>query len=93
MARESTIPATVVVEDIRMIQEVTGISISVMVGSLDQSGEFIVPQTFDTYQIDGDDFTELMSANPPWAPNKPAGTYRNEDLWIFIDRFRSNQNA
>ena len=38
--------------------------------------------------IRGTDLQELLSASPPWAPSKPAGTYRNEDLWQFIDRFR-----
>lgn len=35
------------------------------------------------------DYKELMSANPSWAPNKPAGTFRKEDLWHFIDLIRS----
>lgn len=35
------------------------------------------------------DYTELMIANPSWAPNKPAGTFRKEDLWHFIDLIRS----
>lgn len=35
------------------------------------------------------DYTELMSANPVWAPNKPAGTFRKDDLWHFVDLIRS----
>ena len=35
------------------------------------------------------DYTELMSANPSWAQNKPAGTFRKEDLWHFVDLIRS----
>lgn len=35
------------------------------------------------------DYTELMSGNPAWAPNKPAGTFRKEDLWHFVDLIRS----
>jgi hypothetical protein len=34
-------------------------------------------------------YTELMSANPSWAPNKPAGVFRQEDLWHFVDLIRS----
>jgi hypothetical protein len=90
MAREVNIPAAIVLEDIRMLQEVTDGYISVMVGRISSTGEFIVPQQYETYEIKDDDFAELMSANPPWAPGKPAGTYRNEDLWIFIDRKRAS---
>ena len=35
------------------------------------------------------DYTELMSSKPSWAPNKPAGTFRKEDLWHFVDLIRS----
>ena len=93
MPREINIPAQTVQEEIRMITEVTGSVINVMVGKVDASGEFIVPQQFETYDIKEDNFTDLMSANPSWAPNKPAGTYRNEDLWHFIDIIRGQQNA
>lgn len=37
------------------------------------------------------DYSELMSSAPTWAPNKPAGTFRNADLWIFVDRIRSRR--
>ena len=89
MARESVIPAQTVREELRAIEEITGQLVRVSVGVVDASGEFLVPQTFSSYEILGDDFTELMSAGPAWALNKPAGTYRNEDLWVFIDRQRS----
>lgn len=35
------------------------------------------------------DYIELLSANPTWAPNKPAGVFRKEDLWHFVDSIRS----
>ena len=34
-------------------------------------------------------YTDLMSANPTWAPNKPAGVFRKDDLWHFVDLIRS----
>jgi hypothetical protein len=34
------------------------------------------------------DYTDLMSANPTWAPGKPADTFRFDDLWHFIDMIR-----
>ncbi len=88
MAREIVIPAKTVREDIRSIEEVTGTLIRVLVGVVDETGSFVVPQNFAIYEIKDADFEELMSAGPAWALNKPAGTYRNEDLWIFIDRQR-----
>jgi len=35
------------------------------------------------------DYQELMSNNPTWAPNKPGGVFRKEDLWHFVDLIRS----
>ena len=35
------------------------------------------------------DYQELLSANPTWAPTKPAGVFRKEDLWHFVDTIRS----
>lgn len=35
------------------------------------------------------DYDELLSANPAWAPQKPQGVFRKEDLWHFIDLIRS----
>ena len=92
MARESVIPAQTVREELRTIEEITGLMVRVSVGVVDAEGAFIVPQTFTSYEIKDDAFAELMSAGPAWALNKPAGTYRNEDLWIFIDRKRA-ENA
>ena len=39
--------------------------------------------------IQGDSYTELMGANPTWSPNKPANTFRQDDLWEFVTRFRN----
>jgi hypothetical protein len=35
--------------------------------------------------IEGDNYTELMSASPSWATDKPAETYRDSDLLDFIE--------
>ena len=88
MVRETIIPAQTVREDIRSIEEYTGEMVRVLVGEVTPEGAFVVPQQFEIYEIKDADFDELMSAGPAWALNKPAGTYRNEDLWIFIDRQR-----
>jgi hypothetical protein len=33
-------------------------------------------------------FDELMSANPSWAINKPANTFRKDDIEALIDYMR-----
>jgi hypothetical protein len=86
MPRQVTIPAETIYEEIQSLQEFPEEQlVTVIVGVTDAEGVFIVPQQFKTYQITGDMYTELNSANPSWDPAKPAGTYFNEDLWHFID--------
>lgn len=90
MARTAAIPAQTVSEEVRSLQEypkfgVTPGIVRAMVGRVDDKGDFIVPQQFETYEITGDDYDELVGPAPAWAPDKPAGTYRNDDLWHFID--------
>ena len=86
MPRQITIPAETIYEEIQSLQEFPEEQlVTVIVGVTDAEGVFIVPQHFRTYQITGDMYTELNSANPSWDPEKPAGTYFNDDLWYFID--------
>ena len=86
MPRQVTIPAETIYEEIQSLQEFPEEQlVTVIVGVTDAEGVFIVPQQFKTYQITGDMYTELNSANPSWDPAKPAGTYYNDDLWHFID--------
>jgi hypothetical protein len=92
MPREINIPAETVYEDIRTIEEVPNISVNVMVGKTTSTGEFIVPQQYELYMIDGANYIELNGPPTSWAPDKPTGTFRNEDLWHFIDILR-NTNA
>ena len=90
MPRQITIPAETVYEEIQSLQEFPDDKIiRVIVGQTNEEGVFIVPQQFKTYEITGDIFTELNSANPSWHPEKPEGTYFNEDLWHFIDILRN----
>jgi hypothetical protein len=35
------------------------------------------------------DYDELLSEHPAWAPTKPAGVFRKEDLWHFVDLIRA----
>jgi hypothetical protein len=89
MPRQITIPAETIYEDIQSLQEFPDNQIvNVIVGKTDADGNFIIPQQFSTYQITGEMYTDLNSANPSWHPGKPAGTYFNQDLWHFIDLLR-----
>jgi hypothetical protein len=45
--------------------------------------------TGQTMQPGYPEYTELLSANPSWAPTKPQGVFRKEDLWHFVDLIRS----
>ncbi len=40
---------------------------------------------YSTHSFSGEQYSALMSANPVWAPNKPAGVFRPEDLFSFMD--------
>lgn len=46
----------------------------------------------ENYAITGDNYKILMSANPSFAPQKPADEYRDEDLWHIIDKIRNGVN-
>lgn len=93
MAREINVPAQVIREEIRSLEEVPASTgspgfIRVNIGRVDETGAFLQPQQFEVYEIRGKHFDALVGAPAEWAPDKPAGTYRNADLWYFIDRIR-----
>lgn len=90
MPREINIPAETIYEAIRTIEEVPNQSVSVVVGQTDSTGTFVVPQQYKTYIIDGENYAELNGPPTSWATDKPTGTYRNEDLWHFIDLLRQS---
>jgi hypothetical protein len=54
--REINIPAQQVFEEIKSIEEIPPHSVMVMVGKTNQNGEFIVPQAFEIYMIEGDNY-------------------------------------
>ena len=86
MPRQITIPAETIYEEIQSLNEFPEQQVvRIVVGVTDSEGVFVVPQQFKTYEISGDMYSELNSANPSWNPTKPEGTYFNDDLWHFID--------
>jgi len=60
--------------------------IEYLTGTVDANGVF-TNDNFPplNYTIMGAQYAALMSANPSWATTKPAGTFREQDLWYFIN--------
>lgn len=95
MARTTTRPAETVAEEIRSLEEIPtydGVTpgiVRALVGRLDAGGSFSVPQQYEIYTIEGAMYDELVGPPQAWNPNKPTGTYSNDDLWHFIDLIRA----
>ena len=85
MSREVTVPASIVKEDIYLIEEAVGIAVRVVVGFLNSENKFDLAIPTKEYRILGNDYQELVGGPTNWATDKPTGTYRNEDLWHYID--------
>jgi hypothetical protein len=95
MPRELSVPAQTVQEEILALEESPGRYVRVVVGILNSDG-----LTFNTalgvkeYRIMDSDLAELTGGPTSWSPDKPSGTYRNQDLWHYIDLKRnSNERA
>jgi hypothetical protein len=93
MPRITNVPAQVVRQEIRSLEEVPASPgapgyVRVQIGRVDETGAFLVPQQFEVYEIRNRMYEQLVGEPGEWAPDKPAGTFRNEDLWHFIDRIR-----
>lgn len=85
MQREVTIPKQVIIEDINQIDETPGLQVRFTVGKKNSKGEWIFPQQFEIFTISGDQYQELNGPALEWCPDKPEGTYRNADLWHYVD--------
>lgn len=94
MPREVTIPTRVVHEEIALVEEhPSSRAVMVRVAMIDEAtGKFDISLGIMEYTIALEDYDELVGPPTEWAPDKPAGTYRNDDLWHFIDKQR-NLNA
>jgi hypothetical protein len=88
MNRTITIPSTTVTEAINDIQEIPGVLVRFLVGKVDADGNFITGQNFETFVVGDVDYTELNGPPTSWATDKPTGTYRNDDLWHYVDKQR-----
>lgn len=90
MPRQIDIPAQIIYETIVLVEESPNSWVRASVAKTDANGELLTDQIAQQYMIEGDNLTELLVGNPSWSPNKPAGTYDNEDLWHFIDLIRQS---
>lgn len=91
MARNITIPSQTVQEEIVVVEEAVNQYVRIVVGILNPDGEsFNTNLGVQEYRITGDDLAELNGPPTTWSPNKPNGTYRNEDLWHFVDLIRQS---
>ena len=89
--RTVTIPQTTITEDISLIDEAPGIQVRFLVGKRESNGNWVVPQQFETFIVAGEQYEELNGPPQPWCADKPIGTYRNEDLWHYVDLQRASQ--
>lgn len=67
------------------------VRMTVAQGFIADNGEFqLFPaQNMQTFQVLYEDYEELMAEKG----DKPAGKFRKEDLWEFVDRGRSGKDA
>jgi hypothetical protein len=91
--RTTIIPTSTVIEDIGMINETPGVSVQFTVGKKESNGNWIIGQNFEQFLLIGDQYTELNGPPLSWCPDKPTGTYRNEDLWHYVDLQRNSVNS
>lgn len=90
MSRTITIPSMTVTEAINDIQEVPNLMVRFLVGIVDGNGNFVLGQTFQTFVVSGEQYIELNGPPLSWCPDKPTGTYRNDDLWHYVDLQRNS---
>lgn len=94
--RETVIPEKIFVEEIISDHHRIGDSVEFHVakGFVNDKGVFEPHpnQNYEIFRVSNSlgyaDYDLLMSANPDFAPKKPANLYRIEDLWHFVDLIR-----
>lgn len=91
--RTVIIPSTTVTEDFGIINETPGVSVVFTVGKKQDNGNWLMGQNFEQFTIIGEQYTELNGPAQSWCPDKPTGTYRNEDLWHYVDLQRNSVNS
>jgi len=88
--RTTIIPLQTVTEDISSLDEVVGYQVRFLIGKKDSDGNWITGQQFETFIVAGEQYTELNGLPLSWCPDKPTGTFRNDDLWHYVDLQRNS---
>ena len=90
MARPVTMPQKEVLEEIRSWQHIKGECVVVTLGTgLIAHGFFQFDGSYYNFYISGSDYIDIVSANPAWAPGKPASEFRESDILAKIDEIRA----
>lgn len=71
----------------RIVEDKWNKNVSVETAYFDEADNLL---SSDNIVISGENYNLLMSANPSFAPEKPANEYREVDLWYIIDLVRSH---
>jgi hypothetical protein len=96
--RRVEIPARVYYEEITSLEEFPGRGpdqpglVRVFVRRTNEIGDFL-PGAALSYTIEGEMYNMLVGDGVGWAEfGKPVGTFRNEDLWYFVDLIRNAES-
>jgi len=93
MTRQITIPAKTAQEEIACLEEYPNKEVRVRIRVVDSESNEIPTAAQTLFIIKDEQLTELLAPNPSWSPNKPGGTYANDDLWHFIDLIKASNQA
>jgi len=92
VSRQITKPAVqerTVTQYVLRLSHTPGQSVEVLVGTgyiNPTTGLLVVDEgSAQNHYFTGAAYTALLSANPSWSPKKPQGTYRDSDIFNFID--------
>ena len=80
-------------EDICSLEEISGVQVRFLVGQKDSLGNWMLNQQYENFVVLGSDYVELNGPPTTWATDKPTGTYRNSDLWHYVDKQRQANAA
>tara|TARA_R110000822_G_scaffold45921_5_gene122596 strand:+ start:3896 stop:4201 length:306 start_codon:yes stop_codon:yes gene_type:complete len=87
------VPAQALVERIAVLRIVYDSNHIEVVTELGTVTDGVFTRTADGERtiINGDAYTEIMSESPAWAPNKPSGSFREDDVFVILDKIASGE--
>ena len=94
--REITIPAQPAqtlserIAEIRTVYDSNHIEVITEIGSMVGS-VFVKSGEGQRTIINADAYDEIMRGAPEWALNKPANTFRDEDVFIVLDMIKAGE--